>query len=148
MKEFLEDIIEEMKVIQKEGQQLEFDYKGSHQFTSDKRMLKNIVINLVSNALKFSPERSTIWISVKNESSRLELVVKDEGVGIPEEDQQHLFDTFFRAKNVINIQGTGLGLTIVKRYLDLLKGNIELISSYGKGTTVKVFLPELKPAEF
>ena len=69
------------------------------------------------------------------------LSVKDEGVGISEEDQQHLFSSFYRGKNAVNIEGTGLGLHIVKRYVDLLKGSIRLESSMNSGTTVFVRLP-------
>ena len=65
-------------------------------------------------------------------------------MGIPEEDQHHLFTTFFRGKNVINIEGTGLGLPIVKRYVDLLKGKVSLKSTLGEGTTVNFTLPNLK----
>jgi signal transduction histidine kinase len=67
--------------------------------------------------------------------------VKDLGIGIPKEDQKHLFDRFFRASNAGNIQGTGLGLNIVKRYVDLLSGEITFTSEYGKGTTFHVSIP-------
>ena len=75
--------------------------------------------------------------------SRLLISVKDEGIGISEEDQQHLFSSFFRGKNVINIEGTGLGLHIVKRYVALLDGEISLLSQLGQGTTVVINLNEL-----
>jgi signal transduction histidine kinase len=147
VREFIDDVIEEMKVIQKKGQQIVCKYGGEENFTSDKRLLKNILINLFSNALKFSPEDSTVWIDVRKVDRRLEVKIKDQGVGIPEEDQHHLFTTFFRGKNVINIQGTGLGLPIVKRYVDLLKGEVSLKSKLGTGTSVQVILPELRPDE-
>ncbi|HEX5000874.1 MAG TPA: ATP-binding protein, partial [Bacteroidia bacterium] len=67
--------------------------------------------------------------------------VKDEGMGIPEEDQQHLFSKFFRAKNVTNIQGTGLGLNIVKRYMELLGGTITFVSTHKVGTTFIIEIP-------
>ena len=70
-----------------------------------------------------------------------EISVKDEGIGIPTDDVEHLFSSFFRGKNVINIQGTGLGLHIVKRYLDLLGGSIQLDSELGKGTIITFTLP-------
>jgi signal transduction histidine kinase len=68
------------------------------------------------------------------------LIVKDNGIGIPDEDKEHLFSTFFRSKNAVNIQGTGLGLHIVKRYLDLMGGNINIESELNKGTTVIINL--------
>ncbi len=72
-----------------------------------------------------------VWISVQ-----------DEGMGISEEDQEHLFSSFFRGRNVINIQGTGLGLHIVKRYVDLLRGSIKMESKLGKGTTITFSIPD------
>nr|MBP8244239.1 sensor histidine kinase [Chitinophagaceae bacterium] len=77
-------------------------------------------------------------------NSVLNISVRDQGLGIPEEDQPHLFSTFFRAKNVSNIQGTGLGLPIVKRYVNLLGGDIHLNSELEKGTEVVISLPEYK----
>jgi len=144
IREFIDDIIEEMKVIQKNGQQIICDYEGDDVFTTDKRLLKNILINLFSNALKFSAENRRVWIKTENKGAQLFVEIRDEGVGIPEEDKHHLFTTFFRGKNVINIQGTGLGLPIVKRYVDLLKGEISLRSELEVGTTVKFCLPRLK----
>jgi PAS domain S-box-containing protein len=148
VKEFIDDIIEEMKAIQKKGQQIICTYSGEENFTTDKRLLKNILINLFSNALKFSPENGSVWVNTENVNLNLSFEIKDEGVGIPEEDQEHLFATFFRGKNVINIEGTGLGLPIVKRYLDLLNGQIFLKSKLGKGTTVNFVLPELTSNNF
>jgi signal transduction histidine kinase len=143
IKDFVDDVIEEMKVIQKNGQQIICNYEGEEDFTTDKRLLKNILINLISNALKFSPEEGRVWINTENHNKHLNIEIKDEGVGIPEEEQHHLFTTFFRGKNVINIQGTGLGLPIVKRYIDLLKGTVSLKSKLGAGTTVNFSLPKL-----
>ena len=76
---------------------------------------------------------------VKEETVLIE--VRDEGIGISEEDQQHLFSSFFRGKNAVNIQGTGLGLHIVKRYLDLLQGEVALKSQLGQGTTITFTIP-------
>jgi signal transduction histidine kinase len=136
-----------MKAVQKENQEIHLDYKGDETFITDKRLLKNIVINLLSNALKFSDKNSNVWLNVENRVNELSVEIKDEGVGISPEDQQHLFTTFFRGKNVINIQGTGMGLTIVKRYLDLLDGTISLQSQLNKGTTVIIVLHRLKDSE-
>jgi signal transduction histidine kinase len=96
----------------------------------------------LSNALKYSNDEANVWIIVENKK-QLSVTIKDEGVGISEEDLQHLFTTFFRGKNVTNIEGTGLGLPIVKKYLDLLEGKIDLKSELEVGTTVKVSLPLL-----
>src|SRR5690606_9396458 len=98
-------------------------------------MLKHIVMNLVSNAIKFSPEDSVIEISTANKKNdKTTLSVKDHGLGISKEDQEHLFERFFRGTNVTNIQGTGLGLHIVSRYAELMNGTIEAKSELNKGT--------------
>lgn len=143
VKDFIDDVIDEMRTIEKKGQEIVYKYEGEDNFVTDKRLLKNILINLLSNALKFSDEGSTVWITVYNKKDQLSIKIKDEGVGIPDEDQHHLFTTFFRGKNVTNVQGTGLGLPIVKRYLDLLKGDIILESKINVGTTVSTRLPLL-----
>jgi len=106
----------------------------------DKEMIRNVVINLVSNALKYSPEEGTIQIRTEMIGSKLILEIQDQGMGIPIEDQKHLFERFFRANNVLNLQGTGLGLNIVKRYLDLMGGDIAFTSTENEGTTFKVSL--------
>lgn len=104
-------------------------------------MLCNILFNLLSNASKYSDENKAIQIHCEPNKDNVVVMIKDEGIGIPDEDQRHLFDRFFRASNVINIQGTGLGLNIVKRYLDLLNGSISFTSEYGKGSTFTIQLP-------
>ena len=107
----------------------------------DKKMLKNILYNLLSNAIKYSNPGQAIDCSVSFEDTNLRIRIQDYGIGIPEEEQQHLFTRFFRAHNVENIQGTGLGLNIVKRYLDLLNGRIAFQSKEGQGTTFTVSIP-------
>ena len=140
--EFLEEVVEEMRPLAKDRQQIEIGYSGTDGFCSDKRLLKNILINLLGNAVKFSPEGATIRLEATHtKDGGLILGVRDEGIGISDEDQQHLFSSFFRGGNALNIEGTGLGLHIVKRYADLLKGTISLESALGKGTRVTVELP-------
>ena len=143
VREFIDEVIEEMKVIQKKGQQIICRYEGVDEFITDKRLLKNILINLFSNALKFSDEDRSVWIDIENTNDQLHVVIRDEGIGIPEEDQHHLFTTFFRGKNAINIEGTGLGLRIVSRYIDLLNGTVSLKSKLEEGTIVVLVLPKL-----
>lgn len=143
VKEFAEDVVDEMKAHLKTGQDIILSCSGDARFTTDKRMLKNILLNLLSNAIKFSGEGKNVMISTTNANNELVLAVKDTGLGIPDEDQPHLFSTFFRAKNVSNIQGTGLGLPIVKRYVNLLSGEIDLQSRLGEGTSITVKLPSL-----
>ncbi|MCO5236690.1 MAG: PAS domain-containing sensor histidine kinase [Chitinophagaceae bacterium] len=141
LEEFLEEILEEMKPLEKTGQHISVLHEGSACVHSDKRLLKNIIINLLANAIKFSAENTPIDIWTKTHSSYFEITIKDRGIGISKEDQQQLFSSFFRGRNAVNIQGTGLGLHIIKRYADLLKGTIQINSILGEGTTVTVTIP-------
>ncbi|MCB0664099.1 MAG: ATP-binding protein, partial [Saprospiraceae bacterium] len=107
----------------------------------DKRHLKNILLNLASNAIKYSKEGKNIFIRTWEKANMITFEVEDQGIGIPEEDQEHLFTRFFRAHNAINIQGTGLGLNIVKRYAEMLSGQLEFESEVGKGSIFRVTVP-------
>ena len=142
-REYILDVCEEMRAMEKPGQQIHFAYEGERTFSTDKRLLKNTLINLLSNAIKFSEPGTSIQVNVTHEDNRLSVEVKDQGIGIPEEDMQHLFSTFYRAKNATNIQGTGLGLNIVTRYVKLLQGTIHVSSEVNKGTTFHLSLPLL-----
>jgi len=141
LKEFVQDTVEEMKGLLKKDQQLVIEYEGDLMIHSDKKLLKNIIINLTTNAIKFSEETSPVSIHINVSNGRALISVIDEGIGIGKEDQDHLFSSFFRGANAANIAGTGLGLHIVKRYTDLLKGNVSLHSELNKGTTVTVDIP-------
>jgi signal transduction histidine kinase len=147
VKDFMEDVVDEMKAHLKNAQEIVTECMEDGSFTSDKRMLKNIMLNLISNAIKFSGEGKKVWVCANTENKQLHIIVRDQGLGIPEEDQPHLFSTFFRAKNVSNIQGTGLGLPIVKRYVNLLGGEIHVKSVLEQGTEVEINLPEYNGPE-
>ena len=145
--EFLEEVVEDMRSLAKPGQQIHFDCPDDYNFISDKRLLRNILINLLGNASKFSAADANIWLTVRREpGTALVLSGRDEGIGISAEDQQHLFSSFFRGANALNIEGTGLGLHIVRRYIELLGGTLRLESVLDKGTTITVELPEGMPA--
>jgi signal transduction histidine kinase len=107
----------------------------------DPKLLRHILGNLLSNAIKYSPVGSTITFDLICENHQALFRIKDEGIGIPEEDQVRLFETFHRAGNVGNIPGTGLGLAIAKQSVDLHGGRIELQSVKGRGSTFTVYLP-------
>jgi PAS domain S-box-containing protein len=139
--EVIQDTVEEMKGLLKKDQQIEHQHLGNEIVDSDKKLIKNVLINLISNAIKFSPDGSFIHVNSNVKEDTAVISVKDEGIGISEEDQEHLFSSFFRGKNAINIQGTGLGLHIVKRYLDLLGGEASLRSDLGKGTIITFTIP-------
>ena len=141
LEELIVNTIEEMKGSLKKGQQISCNISGMFLIVSDKNLLRNILFNLISNAIKFSDESKTIFLTATAEDSCIRILIADEGIGISEEDQEHLFSSFFRGKNVVNIQGTGLGLHIVKKYIELLDGSIELESRLGMGTSVTVSIP-------
>jgi signal transduction histidine kinase len=103
--------------------------------------VKNILHNLVSNAIKYSDEDGLITVAVESIGDDIMISVKDSGIGIPEADQKHLFERFFRANNAVNIQGTGLGLNLVRRYVEIVGGSINFKSKEGEGSTFIVFLP-------
>jgi signal transduction histidine kinase len=144
LEEFIKDVVEEMQEIARAGQHLAIGYDGNPQVRMDPKMLRNILINLISNAIKYSPEQSRIEIRADNTGDAINFSVKDPGMGIPEEDQPLMFGRFFRARNAINIGGTGLGLNIVRRYLDILGGTIYFQSTEGKGTTFYMDIPQEK----
>lgn len=139
----IQTILEEMEQMLKPGQKLTFNHSGNTNVLLDRNLLKNIVINLTSNAIKFSPEESLIEVNIHFKEDELEIVIKDNGIGISEADQQHLFKRFFRGKNVSNIQGTGLGLHIIKNYLELINGSIDLKSNINSGTVFTIHIPTI-----
>jgi PAS domain S-box-containing protein len=143
--DLLVDVIEEMRGLSKKGQKIGLDSSCGRNIFSDKKLLKNVLINLLSNAIKFSPEEGTINVKCVYQGTEALIEVADQGIGISEEDQVHLFSSFYRAKNAVNIQGTGMGLHIVKRYLDLLGASISVSSQLNKGTTFHIQLPAKLP---
>lgn len=142
LREFLYEVKEELYPTLKERQQLILDVdEVSGEFCTDTRILRNILFNLVSNASKYSDAGKNIYIECRSREKDIILSIRDEGIGIPAEDQKHMFERFFRASNAGNIQGSGLGLHIVKRYAELLGGEITFTSEFGKGSTFCVSLP-------
>ncbi|MEM7101646.1 MAG: PAS domain-containing sensor histidine kinase [Bacteroidota bacterium] len=111
----------------------------------DRHFLKNVMINLLSNAIKYSDQGKMIDLKLEV-GDDIRITVKDEGIGIPETEQHNLFERFFRANNVTNIQGTGLGLNIVKKYVEMMAGKIEFSSQVNIGSTFIVILPKLDPS--
>lgn len=136
-------VISEMQINLKPGQQINFKYTGNSEVMLDKHLLRNICMNLLSNATKFSPEASVINITAGFNPDSFNLSVQDYGIGVPENDKQHLFERFFRAKNAFNIQGTGLGLHIVAKYIELMNGDITIESKLDEGTTFTIRIPKL-----
>jgi len=109
----------------------------------DQKLLRKVLTNLLTNAVKYSPPASTIHFELAYREEEVTFVVRDEGIGIPEEGLNHLYEVFYRATNVANIQGTGLGLVIVKKSLETHGGRIEIESKIGIGTRCTVTIPIL-----
>jgi signal transduction histidine kinase len=139
--EFAGQIIDELSSLMHKNQFIRFHHEGNNIVKLDPNLMKNVLINLLSNAIKYSPEGQDIFLESEFFNNLLRIKVRDNGIGIPETDKNKMFEFFFRASNAYHIQGTGLGLTIVKRYLDLMGGNIDYKSVVGKGTTFEITLP-------
>ncbi|SFQ47566.1 PAS domain-containing sensor histidine kinase [Parafilimonas terrae] len=135
-------LISEMQINLKPGQKINFEYTGNSEVMLDKHLLRNICMNLLSNATKFSPEASMINVTAGFNADSFNLSIQDYGIGISESDMQHLFERFFRAKNAFNIQGTGLGLHIVAKYVELMNGDIKIESKLDEGTTFTIRIPK------
>jgi PAS domain S-box-containing protein len=145
LKDFIQDAIDEIDgMLKRKHQSVSFLYNGEEEVYQDKKILRNVLLNLLSNAVKYSQEGKTIYVTTDVVAGNTTLGVKDEGIGIPAEAQKKLFEKFFRAKNATNIQGTGLGLNIVKRYVELLDGHISFASKENEGTTFTVKFPQRK----
>jgi PAS domain S-box-containing protein len=140
---FVNDLIQDLQGLLKQGQLINFSGSETHQTMvfQDPKLLRHILINLLTNAIKFSAEESPIEINLRLEPNDIYLEIKDYGLGIPKADHDKLFTRFFRSSNVENIQGTGLGLSIVLQYVNYLKGTIKFSSELGKGSIFNVNLP-------
>ena len=148
VEQLLEVLKDEMLGLTKPGQTIEIHWTGPDcPVVIDRKIVHIILTNLLSNGIKYSPPGSTVRLEGKCKNGNLFAEVIDEGMGIPEEEQKYLFQRFFRAKNATNLEGTGLGLNIVYRYLELLGGQIDFSSIEGKGSRFKVIIPYDQPNE-
>ena len=139
-------IINEVTGLLKPGQKIEYHHNGNVISCFDKQIMRNILLNLISNAIKFSPEHKTINVTTNVTDKEIKLEVSDQGIGIPHDEQEHMFERFFRSKNATNIQGTGLGLNIVAKYLEVMNGAIHFTSELNKGTTFYITIPNENPS--
>jgi len=131
----LKEVLQEVNHLLKPDQKIDYIHNGNTSIVHlDSSMIRHIVINLLSNAIKFSGEGTTVQLVTTISSGKLILYVQDQGLGIPDDDIQNLYKRFFRSSNVTNIQGTGLGLHIVKKYTELMNGTIDCNSKLGEGT--------------
>ena len=142
LKTFCNDIINDIKMTIGNKHNIIFSYTGaSTNVSMDEKLLQHIITNLLTNAIKYSAKSSTINFDVQYENNLVIFQIKDEGIGIPEEDLKRLFEAFHRASNVANISGTGLGLTILKKAVECHNGVIEVDSKINYGTTFKITIP-------
>jgi len=141
--DFSKKLIEEIKITTKVDQNIIFLAPKNPVFIDlDLKLVRHIIMNLLSNAIKYSSENSQIHFKVKQNSQFISLEVKDQGIGIPKEEQKKIFKRFFRARNAQNIEGTGLGLNIVKQYVELMNGTIDFKSQTNSGSTFIVKWPK------
>lgn len=134
IEESLTAIVHEIEDSLKPGQKIQYNHQGAKFVVLDNSLLKHIILNLISNASKFSPENKLIEIETELQPHFLKLSIRDYGMGISNDDQKHLMERFFRGSNVANIQGTGLGLHIISKYAELMDGVVECKSNLNTGT--------------
>jgi len=146
LEDFCRNLVEEIQLTLGQQHTIRFALQSAipKLIPLDDKLLRHIFSNLLSNAIKYSPQGGTVDFTVARAGDRLEFAVRDRGIGIPPEDCDRLFDSFHRARNVRDIAGTGLGLTIVKKAVDLHGGSIDFSSQVGQGTTFRVTLPLLE----
>jgi len=137
-----EEITEEMQMVAKQNQNIIYQHTGTTSTVHlDQNLLKNCIFNLIANAIKYSGENTFIEFNSEISDTQYTITIKDNGIGIPDQDQKHLFEAFFRAHNTGNIPGTGLGLNIVARYTKLMNGRIDFKSSVNHGTQFTITFP-------
>lgn len=140
--DFSKSLIEELEDIKKNGQIINIQCQDSIiEAILDLKLFKHIIYNLVSNAIKYSEENKPIIIKIDRKNQHINIEIIDQGIGIPREDQSNMFERFYRANNVSNIQGTGLGLHIVKQYTELMGGTISFKSELNEGSTFYIQFP-------
>lgn len=140
------EVVAELEMVHSQ-KDLNFEFINkiqSYSINTDKNLLRRSLINILSNAVKFSGDGKKIEITLSKQSNNIEISIKDQGIGIAEEDKPYIFDSFFRGSNIGNLPGTGVGLTISKKFLDALGFSIEFESILNRGTTFTVFIPVSK----
>lgn len=136
------EAVYDANMLLKEGQQIKYPENiDDLSVYQDEKNIQLILSNLLYNAIKYSPEGSIIDLQIKQDETNTTVAIKDQGIGIPEKDQKHIFERYFRAQNVLNTQGTGIGLNIVKSHLENLGGSICFKSKEHKGTTFVITFP-------
>ncbi len=146
LKSLINDLIQERDIDTNDDRTIKFSCSGEERsFFGDPNLLRHAISNLISNAFKYSKGSSSPEIQLSFRNEKINIVVKDFGMGIPKEEQASLFDSFFRATNVSNIQGTGLGLIIVKQFIEIHHGIVTVESALNEGTRVTLEFPHVLP---
>ena len=142
LKSFCIRLVEEVKFNTQSQHTISIHQKGAYdEACLDERLLRAMLMSLLTNAIKYSPPESEIQLIILGEQGHTRFQVSDQGIGVPAEDQQHVFESFHRGQNVKSFSGTGLGLAVVKKCLELHGGKIEVESQVGVGTTFSVDMP-------
>ncbi|GAB3720950.1 PAS domain-containing sensor histidine kinase [Spirosoma lituiforme] len=139
--ELAREVTGDLHAMLKAGQTIQTRFDDIQPVYSDPSLLRKILVNLLSNAIKYSGEHQAVQLVASCQETTFQITIRDQGIGISADDQTHLFERFFRAKNATNFAGTGLGLHIVAKYLELLRGTISLTSQLDAGTTVTLSFP-------
>ena len=140
---FCEQSVKEMTINDRSSHKIDFWHDGIIQLPifHDPDVLHRVIDNLLSNAIKYSPSNTQVTMRVKLEDTNILLEVSDQGIGIPDRDIKYLFQPFQRGSNATDIPGTGIGLTIIQKSVELMKGTVALKSTEGQGTTFMVRFP-------
>lgn len=138
----IDEVIYNANMLLKDGQYINYpDNVDDLSLYQDEKIIELILSNLVNNAIKYSPEHTVINIGVMQDKNKTIMEVRDNGIGIPKKDQKSIFERYFRAENVVNTQGTGIGLNIAKHHLENIGGTISFKSVEEKGTTFTITIP-------
>jgi PAS domain S-box-containing protein len=137
----IKEVVSDVNSIVRSGQTISYN-SGTYEMMVDRQLLRNVMFNLLSNAIKFSPEGAVIDVNISLNEEEVVIAVKDQGIGISEADMKNLFGRFFRGANAVAIPGTGLGLNIVTKYLELMNGTITCTSELNEGSTFYINLPK------
>lgn len=146
-RDFCHKIIQELRSITKEEHIIHLVVEENLKVNIDPTLFEHVILNLLNNAIKYSPDGGAISINVQTKDENAEFIIKDEGVGIPKEEIQYLFTEFFRAENVKGIKGTGIGLSIVKKFVELHNGSIRIKSELNKGSEFIISIPNKRIEE-
>lgn len=142
LKDFCDNLVQEFKLSTENQRTLNLNYEYSkNNYKFDEKLLRMVLNNLLTNAVKYSKENDPVDLNVTENDNEIVFSVKDYGIGIPQEQQDKIFDIFYRADNVGNVSGTGLGMAVVVQSLEMMNGTIELESEIGKGSIFKVTIP-------